>query len=193
MKNEKLNHILLGVLAVILVLAINSCGARKKNTTKTEQYTTVESTDKSKIDKSENTESNVKKSESITISNQNQTTTIEETVEPIDPTKEAFFTDKEGRKQSLLNGKKTTKTTVSNNNAKSESKKDVAEAIKTKKKESEAKDIKAKTETAKKAATAHVNREAWSVWNWVWLLIPAAVIYYVWRNRVAIGKKIWWV
>lgn len=189
MKNEKLNHILLGVLAVILVLAINSCGARKKNTTKTEQYTTVESADKSKIDKSENTESNVKKSESITINNQNLTTTIEETVEPIDPTKEAFFTDKEGRKQSLVNGKKTTKTTVSNNNAKSELKNEVAEAIKTNKKESEAKDIKAKAETVKKADTVHVKREAVSLWNLAWLLIPFG-LYFLYQK---FKDKIWFI
>lgn len=189
MKNQKLRHILLGVFAVLLGLAINSCGARKKEATKTAQSTTVESTDKSKIDKSENTESNVKKSEIIIISNQNQTTTIEETVEPIDPTKEAFFTDKEGRKQSLVNGKKTTKTTVSNNNAKSELKNEVAEAIKTKKKELETKDIKAKAETVKKAATVHVKREAVSLWNLAWLLIPFG-LYFLYQK---FKEKIWWI
>lgn len=55
------------------------------------------------------------------------------------------------------------------------------------------KDIKAKYATKKLAQKNHINREAWSFWNWIWLLIPAAVIYYVWRNRIAIGKKIWWV
>jgi hypothetical protein len=192
MKNETKNHLLLVVITVLLGFAINSCGARKKVATKTEQSTTVESTDKSKIDKSENTESNVKKSESIIINNQNQTTTIEETVEPIDPTKEAFFTDKEGRKQSLVNGKKTTKTTVSNNNAKSELKNEVAEAIKTNKKESEAKAIKAKAETVKKADTVHVKREAVSLWNLAWLLIPFS-LYLIYRNWAKINEKIWWI
>ena len=192
MKNEKLNHILLGVLAALLVFAINACGARKKNTTKTEQSTTVESIDKSKIDKYENTESNIKKLETVIINNQNQTTTIEETVEPIDPTKEAFFTDKEGKKQSLVNGKKTTKTTIANNNNKSESKKYITEATKSNKKESEAKNIKAKAETTKKAATVHVEREAVSLWNLAWLLIPFS-LYLIYRNWAKINEKIWWV
>lgn len=189
MKNETKNHLLFLLLVLSIAILLNSCGARKKDATKTEQSTTVESTDKSKIDKSENTESNVKKSESIIINNQNQTTTIEETVEPIDPTKEAFFTDKEGRKQSLVNGKKTTKTTVSNNNAKSELKNEVAEAIKTNKKESEAKNIKAKAETAKKAATVHVKREAVSLWNLAWLLIPFG-LYFLYQK---FKDKIWWI
>ena len=192
MKNEKINHILLGVLAALLVFAINACGARKKNTTKTEQSTTVESIDKSKIDKYENTESNIKKLETVIINNQNQTTTIEETVEPIDPTKEAFFTDKEGRKQSLVNGKKTTKTTVSNNNTKKKNKKKGAETIKTNKKESEAKEIKTKAETVKKAATLHVKREAVSLWNLAWLLIPFS-LYLIYRNWAKINEKIWWI
>ena len=37
MKNEKINHILLGVLAALLVFAINACGARKVESFKTKE------------------------------------------------------------------------------------------------------------------------------------------------------------
>jgi FtsZ-interacting cell division protein ZipA len=172
----------------LIILLVTSCGARKKDSSKTTESTKIESTDKSKIDKSENSESNIKKSQTTTVNNQDQTTTIEETVEPVDPNKEAVFTDSAGKKQSLVNGKKTTKTTVKNNNTKADTKKESTEATKTDKKESEAKDIKAKAAADKKAVEIAVKREAVSLWNLAWLLIPIG-LYLVYKNWSRLTAK----
>lgn len=188
MKNLALKHLLF---LFVICLSI-SCGARKKDVSKTTESTKIELTDKSKIEKSENVESNVKKSETTTVNNQDQTTTIEETVEPIDPTKEAVFTDKEGKKQSLVNGKKTTKTTIKNNNTKTDIAKEATEALKIDKKESEAKDIKTKAEADKKTVEIAVKREAVSLWNLAWLLIPLG-LYLVYKNWSRLTENTWWV
>lgn len=179
------------VIYIVLCLFI-SCGARKKDSSKTTESTKIESTDKSKTDKSESIETNVKKSETTTINNQDHTTTIEETVEPIDPLKEAVFTDSSGKKQSLINGKKTTKTTVKNNNTKADTKKESTEATKTDIKESEAKDIKAKANSDKKAVDVAVKRDAVSLWNFAWLLIPIGLylVYKNWSRLTAIFKQL---
>jgi hypothetical protein len=77
-------------------LLVTSCGARKKIHQNNRISYKIESTDKSKLTRSENSESNIKKSQTTTVNNQDQTTTIEETVEPVDPNK-AVFTDSAGK------------------------------------------------------------------------------------------------
>lgn len=165
-----------------------SCGARKKDMTKTTESNKIESTDKSKTDKSENVESNLKKSEKITVNNQDQTTTIEETVEPIDASKEAVFTDAAGKKQSLVNGKKTTKTTIKSNNTKTDTAKEATEALKIDKKESETKDVNFKAHDTNESVEIAVKRDAFSLWNFAWLLIPVG-LYLVYRNWRLIANK----
>ena len=198
MKNEKINHILLGVLAALLVFAINACGARKVESFKTKEAAKEEFSNQSKSEQTEQSQTkgeiNVKKSEEVIVDNQNQIVTKKETIEPVDPNKPASYTDKDGKKQELNNSKKTTETRTQINNTKIESKAKTEtlekKESKTNKKKYENKNIKAKTTNEKLAQENHVDREAWSVFNFLWLLVPAAVIYYVWRNRVAIVKKI---
>lgn len=177
---EYCKSIMVFLVTGVMILLLTACGARKKDLSKTNESNKIEFTDKSKTDKSENSESNIKKSETKTVNNQDQTITIEEIAEPIDPTKEAIFIDKEGKKQSLVNGKKTTKTTVKNNNTKADTKKEYTEVTKTDKKESEAKDIKTKAEADKKTVEIAVNRDAVSVFSfwWLWLIIAVALIWF---------------
>lgn len=195
---KKLNNY---IKIIVLVVVLSSCGSRKVTRTESKEAAKAEFSDQSKSEQTEQSQTkgeiNVKKSEEVTVDNQNQILTKKETIEPVDPTKPASYTDKDGKKQELNNSKKTIETRTQMNNTKTETKAKTETSGKTEtkaqKKDLKNKDIKAKSATKKLAKKNHVNREAWSVWNWVWLLIPAAVIYYVWRNRVAIGKKIWWV
>ena len=195
---KKLNNY---IKIILLVVVLSSCGSRKVTRTESKEDAKAEFSNQSKSEQTEQSQTkgeiNVKKSEEVTVDNQNQILTKKETIEPVDPTKPASYTDKDGKKQELNNSKKTTETRTQMNNTKTETKAKTETSGKTEtkaqKKDLKNKDIKAKSATKKLAKKNHVNREAWSVWNWVWLLIPAAVIYYVWRNRIAIGKKIWWV
>jgi len=197
------------ILVICLLLSFiwflcSSCGARKAESTKIKESAKAEFSDKSKSEQAEQIESksetNVKKSEHIIISDNNQSQTIIETVEPIDPTKPATYKDKNGNIQELNNAKATIQTIIQKNNTKTDAQAKTESLVKsenkTNKKGSENKDIKAKVAAKNIAETKHVDREAWSIWNIFWLLIPAALLYFVWRNRVSIIKKItgvWWV
>lgn len=169
------------MLVVSLLILFCSCGARQAEKKRTEESSKTELTNFSKIDKSENTESNIKKSESVIINDQDQTTTIEETVEPLDASKSASYTDSTGKKQELNNAKKTIKTTVKNNNTKTESAAKTEASVKIDKKESEAKNSKTKAVAEKKANDLNIKRDAWSLWNLSWLLVPI-VVYLGWKR-----------
>lgn len=203
MKKQDINHILLWVFAIIIGLLMNSCSAVKKDKTQTEEVTKTEMEDKSKNDKSEiaetQSETNIKKSQQVTVNDQNQTESVKEIIEPLDPTKEASYTDDSGKKQVLNNAKKTTETKKEKNNTKTEAatKTDTSEKLSEKLaiKEWTVKDIKAKATTKKAAEEIHKYRKSWSVWNVLWLLIPVG-IYWAWKNKVAIVKKLtnlWWI
>jgi hypothetical protein len=176
---------ILYILMIITTMWFISCSARQAEKKRNEERSKMELTDQSKIDKSENQESNVKKSEVKTENKQEQTTTVKKTVEPIDPTKPASYVDENGNKKELNNSKETTETTTENKKTDTKVKTDSEENTKNAKKESEAKDIKAKEDTAKKAEEIHVKRDAWSLWNLAWLLVPV-VIYLGWKNRLKI-------
>lgn len=203
MKNQDRNHILLWLFAIAVALALNSCGTFKKDKTQTEEVTKTEIEDQSKNDKSEiaetQGETNIKKSQELTVDDQNQTESVKEVIEPLDPTKPASYVDEKGKKQELNNAKKTTETKKEKNNKKTESatKTDTSQKLATKatKKESADNDIKAKTATKKAAEEIHMDRESWSLWNLLWLLIPVG-IYWTWKNKVKIigwVNGLWWV
>lgn len=164
-----------------------SCGSRKSEKTNKSDSSKTELTDLSKNDKSIVEDSNIKSSEKITINNQDQTTIIEETIEPLDVLKPASFVEN-GKKQELFNSKKTTKTTVKNNNTKMEiaSKKDNKTNIVQKEKKQN--NIKKKAESKKEQSKKKVDREAYSFWNWLWLLIPVVLVISNWKK---IKDKIW--
>jgi hypothetical protein len=198
------NGLILWALILLTSFLLMSCGARKAESSKTKEAAKAEFSDQSKSEQAEQSqtkgETNVKKSEQIIISDNNQSQTIIETVQPVDPTKLATYKDKNGKLQELNNAKVITQTTTQKNNTKTgvETKTEASgkSESQSNKKGSENKDIKAKSGSEKLAKEKVVNREAWSIFNFLWLLVPAAVLYYVWKNRVKIGKKItgvWWV
>lgn len=181
MKNQNYRLIVFFTIVIILSLLIISCSsARKKDKTVVNENTKVELTDKSKTDKSENVNSNVKFSEITTINDKDQTTTVEEIIEPLDPAKEAVFTDAAGKMQVLNNSKKTIKTTIKSNNTKTENIRVTEASVQSNKKESEQKDLQAKEQMKKKASNLHVETENMS-WSWLWVLC-IVLFFWLWSR-----------
>ena len=189
---KKIFTILLVCLALAFLMLFASCGASKSDKTKTVEETKTEASNKSTVDAAD--ESNVKKTQNTIIDDKNETITEETILEPMDPSKPASITEANGDKIDLNNSKKIWKRIRQKNNTKT----DVAKASD----ESHKSKIQAKSEsnnkaTVKKAALAvHREKEAWSVWNLLWLLIPAAVIWWVWKNKTKIigwFNGLWWM
>lgn len=192
MKNQKLNHLLLWILAIAIGFALNSCGARKAEKTRTEELLKTETSNKSVVEKKE--ESNVKKTETTTVDDKNETVTKETVYEPVDNTKPASVTDPDGKETKLNNSKKTTRETTKKNNTKTDnlvntvinSASEVLEKITTE----------GKSNSKKTAELIKIDKKVWNVWNLVWLIIPLGIIYWVWRNKTKIVgwfNGIWWM
>ena len=187
------NQTFLMMLLIVIIFTFSGCGTVKKDTTRTEEVTKTEIEDKSKNDKSEiaetNGETNIKKSQQLTVNDQDQTTSKKEVLEPIDATKPASYVDENGKKQELNNAKKTTETTTKKNNTKTEAstKNDTSKKVagKSIKKESADNNIKVKGAAKKAAEEIQVDRKTWSIWNFLWLLIPIGV-YFIWKNKTKI-------
>jgi len=203
MKRENKIHLAIWIFAIICGI-LNSCGARKSEKNRLTEDTKTEFTDTSKLAEIGNsetkTESNLKKLETLSISYQDQTTTVKEIWEPLDTSKPSSYTDKYGKKQDFNNAKKTTETTTKNNNTKTDISANTESVNKSEAKAKKA--ISVKNDIAKKAAAKKasedikIDREAWSVWNWLWLLIPIGLIVLLAKNRMKISswiESIWWV
>jgi len=57
-------------------------------------------------------------------------------------------------------------------------------------------DIAKKADTKKVSEDIKIDREAWSVWNLLWILIPIGLIVLAVKNRMKIAgwiESIWWV
>jgi hypothetical protein len=175
-------RILLYALFFSIVVLCYSCSAVKKDKTTTKEEIKTETSNKSIVDKTE--ESNVKKTETTTVDDKNETVTKETTYEPIDSSKPASITDPDGRKTDLNNSKKTTRETTQKNNTKTAVAKASDEFHKSEL--SELSESDSKSEAKKADEAIQVDRKAWSPWNLIWLLIPIALIWWIWNNKTKI-------
>lgn len=168
------------------IMSLTSCGARKVDKQVLNEETETKIVDNSVSEKE--SESNVKTTILTKVDDKNETVTEETIYQPEDPTKEAIITDENGKKTILNNSKKTIKKITQKNNIKSESKSDSQiiekEAIK------DEKDIKASSNTDTVKKSSKTDRNAVSMWNWLWLLIPVGIIIWLFRKY---RDKIWWV
>ena len=168
------------------IMSLTSCGARKVDKQVLNEETETKIVDNSVSEKE--SESNVKTTILTKVDDKNETVTEETIYQPEDPTKEAIITDENGKKTILNNSKKTIKKITQKNNIKSESKSDSQiiekEAIK------DEKDIKASSHTDTVKKSSKTDRDADSMWNWLWLLIPVGIIIWLFRKY---RDKIWWV
>ncbi|MCG9792467.1 hypothetical protein [Flavobacterium algicola] len=174
------------VLSLVFILVL-SCGARKADKSKTSEVVKSEIIDKSKSDKSENVESNVKTTEATTINNQDQTTTVKKTVEPVDPTKPASYIDEKGVKKELHNSKEVTETTTRNNNTQTQVKSQIENSVKTDKKEALQNNKKEVSDVKKENKESSTERQAWNPYHLIWIfIIIAAIVWLIWRYKTNI-------
>lgn len=204
MKNQKLNHIFLWVIAVILGFAMNSCSARKAEKSKTIETSKSVVTENVTTDKKEELkaieDSNIKETSTTKIDDKNNTVVEENVIEPINPDKPADYVDPSGKKHTLNNTKiKTTKTTTKND-TKTESKKDV-ETV-NKKELQYQKELKQKQELEneleqKKLALDKISERKGFNFLWLLLLIPLIfIVYLIIKNKTKIKSLIswpWWI
>ena len=199
MKTDTKRLIALWIFAIICGF-LNSCGAKKTTKNESELKTKIEVIDSSKSAFNEQSakelETNIKKEEKISVDNQDKTITVEETIEPIDSKLPASYIDRDGKKQSLNNAKKTTKSTTKNNNTKSNSEIKGSSLIKgksnDKKFSSDHKSTKSTADIKQANQNILIDRKAWSMWNFMWFLLVIP-IYWLWKNKAKIIDKIWWL
>lgn len=184
MKREVKIHLAIWFFA-ILCGVLNSCGARKAEKNRTSEASKIETSNKSIVEKSD--ESNVKKTEKNIVDDKNETVTKETSYEPIDPTKPASVIDPDGKKHELNNSKKTTRETTQKNNTKTDNSRNSEEFHKSEL--SELSESGTKADIKKADVEIKVERSAWSMWNFLWLLIPIG-LYFGYKKY---KYKIWWV
>jgi hypothetical protein len=173
------------IFTILLLLVFWSCGTRKTTKTRTQETAKIEV---SVTDKTQTTaETNVKQEVVKTTDNKDETVTETVIYTPIDATKPATVTDEEGKTHLLTNSTYKKERTVKKNNT---STKENANNEITEKAEI-IKDLKTLTENYKKSDAENINieRQAWSLWNLLWLLIPVSLFAVFFKYR----GKIWWV
>lgn len=178
--------ICLWIISILFIWCFWGCGAKKTHSEKEKESSSVEVVDKSttdsKVDKKEESETNVKRSEEIIVNNQDRTVTKKETIEPIDSSKPASYKGEDGKVQELNNSKKTTETTTKNNNTKTETKIDTEQSEKkTKDSIAEVKrrnDIQSKAEAKRQKEQDDLDRKQFnwlSLW-WVYLIVIGLIL-----------------
>lgn len=162
----------------LICLGLLSCGARKVNKEQSKEEIKSDLIDKSVVEKQ--SESNIKKTTIVTVNDKNEVISTEETITPIDNTKEASVIDSDGKKTILNNSKKIIKTESKKNNIQTNSveNKDEITIDKSKKQN----DIKKIEESKKENSIKTVDKEQFnwlSLW-WLYLLI-LIIGYLIWR------------
>ena len=191
MKNQKLNRFLLWILAIVVVMAINSCGARKVEKIRNSEMQNSVVEESSTTEKKE--EANVKVEEKTAVNDKTKTKTTETLYKPVDPTKEASVTTSDGKKHQLNNAEILIKETEEEKDLKTDN--SINSVITNKTELLEKSKSKAKTDSKKGAEAINTNRKAWSSLNLLWLLIPLGFLL-AWLNKSKIitwAKNIWWI
>ena len=191
MKNQILNNLLLCVLAIVMGLSINSCGARKVEKIRNSEALKTENSTAFNIEKKE--EATVKVEEKTAVNDKTKTKTTQTLYTPVDPTKEASVTTPDGKKHKLDNAEILIKETEEEKDLKTDN--SINSVITNKTELSEKSKSKAKTDSKKGDEAININRKAWSSLNLLWLLIPLGFLL-AWLNKSKIitwAKNIWWI
>jgi hypothetical protein len=186
MKNKKINHLLLWAISIVLAFAMNSCGARKTEKNRNSETTNTIATDKSVV--IEKNDSNVKTEVKTTVDDKNKIKTVETIYKPIDASKEASVTTPDGKQHKLNNAEIHTKETVQDNNTKTDQYVNSEETNKSSL--SESKDIKSKDAIKRKEDIINIDKKAYSVFNFLWLLLLVGIIVFLYNKY---KNKLWWI
>jgi hypothetical protein len=185
MKNKKRNAFILLLLILAITYVLNSCGARKSE--KLRNSETTESVLEGALTAEKTEDSNLKVTETMQVDDKNETVTEEEFYEPIDILSPSRITDPDGKTILLYNVKKITRKTTRKNNTKTDQSVNTEQVDKLREsvKISQKQDVSG----VKKSEDIKIEREAYSVFNWFWVLLLVPV-WWLWKNRTAI-KKPW--
>ncbi|MDI6032699.1 hypothetical protein QLS91_06395 [Flavobacterium sp. LB2P84] len=191
MKNQKINHILLWAIAIVLGFVMNSCSAKKTAKTETSEEIKTETVAETDIKKKE--EETVNVAEKTTVDDKTKTKTTETSYKPIDPTKEASVTTPDGKKHQLNNAEILIKEIEEDKDVKTDNSRN-SDATNKSELSDQSKSA-SKTGTKKANEAINIDRKAWSSLNMLWLLIPLGLLL-AWLNKSKIitwAKNIWWI
>lgn len=193
MGSEKIKAIMFWVFVITISILMNSCSARKVETNKEVLKTNSDITKSSDIKKQEDLKISEDKSTNTEITTKtvdNNQAIVEETVyEPKDSSKPASIIDSNGKKIILDNAKMTTKKSTQKNDTKKDevskiiSNKDTK--IDSKKNEELKSNENSKVDSQSEKKVKKTEKESWSVFNLLWLLIPiglAFLLYWAWKR-----------
>ncbi|MFV8268447.1 hypothetical protein ACNQGP_00745 [Flavobacterium sp. GT2N3] len=166
MNNQRRNHILLWVIAILFGIANSSCSSKKKTTESDLQEIKIENSQKS--ENSQNSETNVKVDIKTKVDDKTKTVSVKKTYSPVDATKPASVIDPQGKKHDLNNASLTEETTTelkdqkidNSDNSQKFHKKESAGKVETK--DSAA----AKIEVVKNT----LDKSGFTFWTWFWMI-----------------------
>jgi hypothetical protein len=167
MKKQKINHVLLWVIAITVGLLLNSCSSRKAEKQRLSEALETEIAINENLDLK--TDLNVKLETVAVIDDKTETTTTTKTWAPVDPTKPSSMTDPEGKKRDFNNSTYKEEETKEKKNAKT------LETLKAEitKKEDVAKGLKTldKAQVKKASETITIDKKGFLLSNWIWIII----------------------
>ncbi|EJG02293.1 hypothetical protein [Flavobacterium sp. F52] len=177
---KKITQILLA--AVLLA----SCGARKTETEKNSIETKKDFSGFFRISGNSeeflNTDIVLQSQYKNILTDQSKIESFEFTFEPEDNSKPAIYTDPNGQRHVVENGKLTSKKTRENKGINKEDSQKIVETKKESKAKKENHDQKASVKTNDKTGVQDAKKNtSRSAWNLLWLLIPVVIIYAIWK------------
>lgn len=173
-----LKILLIGLFFALIALGFISCGARHVQKQQSKEETRTDKSDNSITEKKIDT--NVKTTVETKVDDKNETVTLETIYEPSDNTKESFVIEKDGTKVILNNAKKIVRNTAQKNNTITNTNKYVDSARKEIEKEQKA--IEQSSESTKENRSKKGERQQFSLYHLLWIIIPAGLIYYLYRR-----------
>jgi uncharacterized protein YceK len=166
------------VIAVVALLVLSGCGARKVNRNKSEAAAKTE--EKAQSTEQTKQQTNIKESKAVVVDDQNQSITEEYIVEPIDPAKAAKWIDERGVVRQLFNVKITTKKTTQQNNKKTN---ETANLDIVDHKETAKKVVATKKEAQSTKAKAVVVDRKGGYFMYLFVFVVLLVLWFLWSKK----------
>ena len=192
MGSEKIRVLLIWLMAISMAFAMNSCGARKAEKTRSTEETKTEAATQSDIAKKEESSSNV--DQQTTVVEKEKVREVETTYKSIDATKEATVTTPEGKKHILNNAKVVIKETTQDKETKTDTSINSETTNKSELTDKSKADNKADVKKSSEAIL--IDRKETNPLNLLWWLIPIFIIIFVLKKQSKIANWIswpWWV
>lgn len=173
-----LKTLLVSLFFALIAMGLISCSARKVNKEHYKEETKSEVTENSVIEKQ--TDTNVKTTTTVKVDDKNETVVTETIYSPVNSLEESFIVEKDGIKTVLKNTTKTVRTEHKKNNTQSElignSEQLKKETVK------KQKAVKQVNTSKKENSVKKVDKKAFNPLNLLWLIIPIALIYFLYRQ-----------